>query len=99
VSLSRESLAPKHLGKLSRIFYRHFFIGQIIGPVVGEKIADQEGMLSAGMTLSFVRLLRAHLSASSNGKVTRNSIMYRQAFFPNTAKKISNIFEMTSVAQ
>lgn len=60
---------PQRLWGSSLAFFTVIFsLGQIIGPVVGGKIADQEGMLSAGMTLSFASLFMGALVAFFQGE-------------------------------
>ncbi|MHB1287015.1 MAG: YbfB/YjiJ family MFS transporter [Leptospirales bacterium] len=59
----QKSLPQPLWGSAIAFFTVIFSLGQIVGPVVAGKIADREGILSAGLALSFVSLLVGALVA------------------------------------
>ena len=55
---------PRPLWGTSIAFFTVIFsLGQIVGPVIGGKMADRAGHLSAGLTLSFASLSAGALIA------------------------------------
>lgn len=59
----QRSLSQSHWGSSIAFFTVIFSLGQIFGPVVGGEVADQVGILSAGLTLSVVSLFVGALLA------------------------------------
>ena len=59
----QRSLPQSHWGSSIAFFTVIFSMGQIVGPIMGGKIADRAGILSAGLMFSFISLLLGALVA------------------------------------
>ena len=59
----QRSLPQSHWGSSIAFFTVIFSLGQIVGPIMGGKIADRAGTLSSGLTLSFVSLIAGAVAA------------------------------------
>ena len=59
----QRSLPQPHWGSSIAFFTVIFSLGQIVGPIMGGKIADRAGILSAGLMFSFISLFLGTLVA------------------------------------
>ena len=59
----QRSLPQPHWGSSIAFFTVIFSLGQIVGPIMGGKIADRAGILSAGLMFSFIGLFLGTLVA------------------------------------